>query len=76
MVQEEKPHTVPPAGNASNPDPGSSENRPGKDMLDKKAEKYMREGANLVDMPDAEEDQEAIDEMDREDKKDTSEELP
>ncbi|WP_295116336.1 hypothetical protein [uncultured Chitinophaga sp.] len=62
MAQEEAPKSVPAAGNASNPAPFSSENRPGKGMLDKKAEKYMREGANLVDMPDAEEDQEAIDE--------------
>lgn len=46
-------------GNASNPSP-QSETAAGPDqLLDKKAEKYLREAGNIEDMPDAEEQQEA-----------------
>jgi hypothetical protein len=46
-------------GNASNPSPGK-ENSPGENqLLDKKAEKYLRESGNIEDMPDPEEEDEA-----------------
>jgi hypothetical protein len=48
-------------GNASNPSPEES-SQPGEQTnqyLDKKAEKYLRESANIEDLPDAEEQKEA-----------------
>ncbi|UYQ94524.1 hypothetical protein MKQ68_05395 [Chitinophaga horti] len=60
MSTPDKPQSTPPGGNASNPAPGQSES-PGKGLIDKKGEKYLREAGNIEDMPDPEEDQEAID---------------
>jgi hypothetical protein len=42
-------------GNASNPNPRSSAEPNNSQLLDDKAEKYLREGGNIEDMPDAEE---------------------
>lgn len=53
---------MPPAeyGNASNPSPRHEEMEPeGNQLLDKKAENYLREVANIEDMPDAEDQEEA-----------------
>jgi hypothetical protein len=48
-------------GNASNPSPRNEETEPmaHNQLLDKKAETYLRESANIEDMPDAEDQQEA-----------------
>lgn len=57
---------MPPAslGNASNPSPHKEETEPaGNQLLDKKADTYLRESANIEDVPDAEEQQEAEEEM-------------
>ena len=55
-------------GNASNPSPGKDEMAPASNqLLDEKAEKYLRESGNIEDMPDAEE-QENIDRVIRENK--------
>jgi hypothetical protein len=54
---------MPPAsyGNASNPSPHNEDMEPVSDnqLLDKKAETYLRESANIEDVPDAEDQQEA-----------------
>ena len=53
---------MPPAsyGNASNPSPHNEEAGPaGNQLLDERAEKYMREPANIEEVPDAEDQQEA-----------------
>lgn len=44
-------------GNASNPGPKEDELAPvaGNQLLDEKAEKYLKEAGNIEDMPDAEE---------------------
>ena len=67
MMTEENKHTprpVPPEGNASNPAPDKQDDAPEKQTLfGEKAEKLFRESGNIEDMPDAEEDQEAIDKM-------------
>ena len=44
-------------GNASNPSPQDDRFTPagGNQLLDEKAEKYIRESGNIEDMPDAEE---------------------
>jgi hypothetical protein len=49
-------------GNASNPGPGgeSLQDSPGNQLLDEKAEKYLREVASIEDVPDAQ-DQEEMD---------------
>ena len=55
---------MPPAsyGNASNPSPHDEEAGPaGNQLLDERAEKYLRESANIEDVPDAEDQQEADD---------------
>ena len=65
--QNKKPESaedrMPPAsyGNASNPSPHNEETEPVSDnqLLDKKAENYLRESANIEDVPDAEDQQEA-----------------
>lgn len=45
-------------GNASNPSPQNNETQPSTDqLLDKKAEKYLREAGNIEDMPDAQEEE-------------------
>ena len=59
---------LPPAetGNASNPSPNNDELEYNgtNQLLDKKAEKYLRESANIEDTPDAQEQQEAEKTMD------------
>ncbi len=46
-------------GNASNPSPNNEQFTPagGNQLLDEKAEKYIRESGNIEDMPDAEEEE-------------------
>lgn len=48
-------------GNASNPSPHDTETEPINDnrLLAEEAEKYLREGGNIEDMPDAQDEQEA-----------------
>ncbi|GAA0558978.1 hypothetical protein [Chitinophaga japonensis] len=62
---EDTPRPAPGGGNASNPAPGQ-ENEPGKGMFDEKAEKYLKESANIEDMPDPEEDREAEERLKKE----------
>ncbi len=54
-------------GNASNPSPNDESLQPesANQLFDKKAEKYLREVANIEDVPDAEEQQEAEEEMNK-----------
>jgi hypothetical protein len=40
--------------------PVAADEQIGKPLVDKNAEKYLKEGANIEDMPDAGEDEEAI----------------
>jgi hypothetical protein len=58
-------------GNASNPGPDASslQDSPGNQLLDEKAEKYLREVASIEDVPDAQ-DQQEMDETLQETKKD------
>jgi len=53
----DKPQKLPGAGsgNASNPTPHEKDMEPANSnqLLDEKAEKYLRESANIEDMPDA-----------------------
>lgn len=55
----ENKHKLPTAdtGNASNPTPHDKKMEPqtGKQLLNKKAEKYLRESANIEDEPDPQE---------------------
>lgn len=54
-------------GNASNPSAGSEERRsPGSQLLDEKAERYMREVANIEDVPDAQDQKDMDKTIDRE----------
>jgi hypothetical protein len=48
-------------GNASNPSPHNNEMEPATNnqLLSKKAEKYLRESANIEDEPDAQDQQDA-----------------
>ena len=57
-------------GNASNPGPDASslQDSPGNQLLDEKAEKYLREVASIEDVPDAQ-DQQQMDETLNETKK-------
>ena len=49
-------------GNASNPAPGDKDSLPsGNQVLGKEAEKYLREVANIEDVPDAADQQEMDD---------------
>ncbi|ACU61884.1 hypothetical protein [Chitinophaga pinensis] len=66
QTDNNKPHAVPATGNASNPSP-EQENTPGEGLIDSKGEKYLKEGANIEDMPDPQEDEEAIRELRKED---------
>ncbi len=52
-------------GNARNPSPHNDKTEPAgnNQLLDKKAETYLRESANIEDMPDPQEEQEAEDTM-------------
>lgn len=59
-MQESKPGEMEqwpaPSGNASNPAPQPGDAQPtSSQLLDKHAEKYLRESANIEDMPDAQE---------------------
>lgn len=51
-------------GNASNPSPHDTSMEPtvDKQLLNKKAETYLREAGNIEDMPDPQEQQEAAEE--------------
>lgn len=55
-------------GNASNPSPHDNQTEPVQhdQLLGKNAEKYLRESANIEDLPDAQEQQDADDEMQKE----------
>lgn len=59
-AREEGPPPAP-TGNAGNPSPNTGEPEPAgpSQVLDKKAETYLRESANIEDLPDAEDQQEA-----------------
>lgn len=48
-------------GNASNPSPHNADVEPAahQQLLDEKAEKYLRESANIEDLPDPQEEQQA-----------------
>lgn len=51
-------------GNASNPTPRNEEMEPGKNqLLDERAEKYLREVSSPEDYPDAQDTQEMDDEL-------------
>jgi len=52
---------TPGSGNASNPSPRNKDLEPATNnqLLDEKAEKYLRESANIEDEPDAQDQQEA-----------------
>jgi hypothetical protein len=54
-----------PTGNASNPspDPAASNQPNDSQLLDPKADKYIREVASIEDMPDPQEEQDAEDQM-------------
>lgn len=58
----ERDQQIPESGNASNPSPDQHSDS-GNQHLDKKAETYLREVANIEDVPDADELKEAEDEM-------------
>jgi hypothetical protein len=53
--------STPGSGNASNPSPRNKDLEPATNnqLLDEKAEKYLRESANIEDEPDAQDQQEA-----------------
>ena len=57
----DKTFTPAESGNASNPTPHDEKMEPSNDnqLLDKKAEKYLREVASTEDYPDAQDEQEA-----------------
>ena len=44
-------------GNASNPSAGSEQEPAGSQLLDQKAETYLRESGNIEDLPDENDDQ-------------------
>lgn len=52
-------------GNASNPSPEADGSKNTHQLLDKKAEKYLRESGNIEDMPDAQDEQDAEEAADR-----------
>ena len=52
-------------GNASNPSPDNKEQKVGNQLLDKKAEKYLREAGNIEDLPDAQDQQEIEESMNK-----------
>lgn len=59
-------------GNASNPAPDESslQDSPGNQLLDEKAEKYLREVASIEDVPDAQDQQEMDKSLQETNKKD------
>lgn len=66
-MPEEKKTTSP--EHSSNPAPDNGvQSQPGQGMYDPKAEKYLREGGNIEDLPDAEEDQDAQEQLDHDGK--------
>jgi hypothetical protein len=56
-------------GNASNPSPHSMPQQKGGQLLDNKAEKYLREVANIEDLPDAQDQQDMDETLSQENKK-------
>lgn len=54
---DEMPASVP--GHASNPAADGAHDQTGNQLLGKKAEKYLREGGNIEDLPDEEDWQDA-----------------
>jgi hypothetical protein len=56
-------------GNASNPSPDNAEQKGGEQLLDKKAEKYLREAGNIEDIPDAQDQQDMDETLDKENRK-------
>ena len=56
-------------GNASNPSPNDMEQDNSNQLLDKKAEKYLREVASIEDMPDAEDQQDMDETLENESEK-------
>jgi hypothetical protein len=61
----DNPKVVPAAGNASNRSPEDDQTG-GDGLIDKNAEKYIKESANIEDMPDPKEDEEAIRQLKKE----------
>jgi hypothetical protein len=62
QTRESKEENLPAdTGNASNPAPTDTEQTDSNHLLDKKAEKYLREVASIEDVPDAQ-DQRDMDE--------------
>jgi hypothetical protein len=61
--KDQQDQKLPPAGtgNASNPSPHNKEMEPvsNNQLLNKKAEKYLRESANIEDEPDPQDQQDA-----------------
>lgn len=53
-INTPKPNT----GNASNPSPSSFPEPPREQLIDEKGEKYLKEVANIEDLPDAGDEQE------------------
>ena len=68
LPEEEKPASAN-TGNASNPSPNDNRlaNAEGAQLLNKEAEKYLREAASIEDLPDAA-DQQAMDDTLQEEK--------
>jgi hypothetical protein len=58
MSSEEKKNKTAKTGNASNPSPGEPMDNDSKQLLNKKAEKYLREAGNIEDLPDPQEEDE------------------
>jgi hypothetical protein len=56
-------------GNASNPSPDNEPQKEGGQLLDNKAEKYLREVANIEDLPDAQDQQDMDETLSQENKK-------
>ena len=61
--RDDQKSPAPDSGNASNPSPRNKDMEPANNnqLLDERAEKYLRESANIEDVPDAEDQQEADD---------------
>jgi hypothetical protein len=63
MDRDKRDQKMPPAGtgNASNPSPDSEEMQPAgnNQLLDERAEKYLRESANIEDEPDPQDQKDA-----------------
>jgi hypothetical protein len=56
-------------GNASNPSPDNEESNGESQLLNKKAEKYLREVANIEDLPDAQDEQNMDETLEEENEK-------